>query len=563
MCVSPVSPTLVSSDYYYKLPVTPIYRSYPVYAPGHEPPGYMEWLKQQEPKVVWDDKGHAPPLKTNADWIKAGEIAFDAPILTSIGPRAGDDMYVRNPVWYRETGAAVAQDGTLRFYRYVISEKGSVQIMTASCASCHTRVMSDGTIVKGAQGNFSFDRAFALDYRSSASTTPNARILERLLYEAPWVRPNPYDVGQLARDDFAQYHDVIPPGVLARHGSSPPYPVQVPDLIGVKDRHYLDRTGLQQQRSMADLMRYAALNQVGDLLASYDGFVPGGAPDFKEPPDPQKFGRPYSDEQLYALALYVYSLKPPPSPNRFDVTAARGQEVFSREGCAGCHTPPLYTNNKLTLAEGFTPRPGATEKYDIMPISVGTDPSLALKTRRGTGYYKVPSLKGVWYRSMFGHSGSCATLEDWFDPRRLRSHRIQAVRGQDLRGERASFRTRSCRRRQEGAHRIPEEPVNSSPEPGLSSHDVFECLLFCQAVTEIVGACSAFQERIFGDPMEPALDKHQLVQVEESKLRLNFMPVQRTVKQKLVSRWTIEAELGHPLLVATVFQRQIPGLLVD
>jgi hypothetical protein len=26
----------------------------------------------------------------------------------------------------------------------------------------------------------------------------------------------------------------------------------------------------------------------------------------------------------------------------------------------------------------------------------------------------------VWYRSMFGHNGWCATLEDWFDPRRLR-----------------------------------------------------------------------------------------------------------------------------------------------
>ena len=63
---------------------------------------------------------------------------------------------------------------------------------------------------------------------------------------------------------------------------------------------------------------------------------------------------------------------------------------------------------------------GADKKYDILPISVGTDPGLATKTRRSTGYYKVPSLKGVWYRSMFGHSGWCATLEDWFDPRRTR-----------------------------------------------------------------------------------------------------------------------------------------------
>jgi len=154
--------------------------------------------------------------------------------------------------------------------------------------------------------------------------------------------------------------------------------------------------------------------------------VPDAPPDFKTLPPPDKLDpfrtQPdrYSDEQLYALALYVYSLEPPPNPNKFDARAAQGQRIFKREGCANCHTPPLYTNNKLTLAEGFTPPPGAEQKYDILPISVGTDPNLALKTRRGTGYYKVPSLQGVWYRGMFGHSGWCATLEDWFDPRRTR-----------------------------------------------------------------------------------------------------------------------------------------------
>lgn len=57
--------------------------------------------------------------------------------------------------------------------------------------------------------------------------------------------------------------------------------------------------------------------------------------------------------------------------------------------------------------------------YDILWASVGTDARLATQTRRGTGYYKVPSLKGVWYRGPFEHNGSVATLEDWFDPRRL------------------------------------------------------------------------------------------------------------------------------------------------
>lgn len=47
------------------------------------------------------------------------------------------------------------------------------------------------------------------------------------------------------------------------------------------------------------------------------------------------------------------------------------------------------------------------------------DPGLALATRKGTGYYKAPSLRGVWYRGLFGHSGFVASLNDWFDPRRL------------------------------------------------------------------------------------------------------------------------------------------------
>lgn len=80
-----------------------------------------------------------------------------------------------------------------------------------------------------------------------------------------------------------------------------------------------------------------------------------------------------------------------------------------------CYTPPLYTNSKLTQAEGFTVHQDHPKKYDILPISVGTDPNLTLKTRRGTGYYKVPSLRMVWYRGMFGHSGWRATLEHLLD----------------------------------------------------------------------------------------------------------------------------------------------------
>ena len=60
------------------------------------------------------------------------------------------------------------------------------------------------------------------------------------------------------------------------------------------------------------------------------------------------------------------------------------------------------------------------KRYDTLPGRVGTDPRSALESLRGRGYYKVPSLKGVWYRGPFEHNGSIATLEDWFNPARLR-----------------------------------------------------------------------------------------------------------------------------------------------
>jgi len=101
-----------------------------------------------------------------------------------------------------------------------------------------------------------------------------------------------------------------------------------------------------------------------------------------------------------------------------------GEKIFKREGCVGCHVPPLYTSNKLTLARGFAPPKDKPSSLDVVPISVGTDPGLALSTRKGTGYYKVPSLKGVWYRGHYLHDGSVASLEEMFDPERLKETHV-------------------------------------------------------------------------------------------------------------------------------------------
>lgn len=402
------SPVHGAAELYYRLRVRPLYKTYTVYAPGKEPPGYMDWLKQQEPELIPFD---ASKLQTEADWIKAGEMIFDAPVTIN---RHSSVEEVRSPALYEKTGLGVAKDGSVPFYRYVITKKGEVSLGEFSCGMCHTRIMPDGSMIKGAQGNFPFDRIMAFTYRAR-NRVELARAVTLILSDTPWLDPNPHArLKAMSLDEIASAHEAIPPGAVTRFGSSVFYPPQVPDLIGLKDRHYFDHTGLVRHRTIGDLMRYSAIVQGADVLDRFGKFRPLG-----REPDPATLER-YSDEELYALSLYLYSLKPPPNPNKFDASAARGKKVFEREGCGGCHTPPLYTNNKLTPVDGFKVPQDHLKRFDILPISVGTDPNLALNTRRGTGYYKVPSLKGVWYRGPFEHNGSVAALEDWFDPRRTR-----------------------------------------------------------------------------------------------------------------------------------------------
>lgn len=410
------SPKYIDADYYYRMPVRSVYKSYPIYVPGKEPPGYLEKLRNLEPQVTFD----MAKLKTEQEWIEAGERVFDAPIeFVTSGTLFNE---VRDPAWFQSNGIQITKDGIFPNMRYVVREKGRVELGILSCAMCHSRVMPDGSVIKGAQGNFPDDRSFGYETRLEAAEAKDKpkvltelRDFMRRSYAAPWVLDDPNARPEkMSIDEIASVMEAIVPGVCARQGSSAFYPARIPDLIGVKERHYFDASGLVRHRSIVDLMRYAALNQGADMLSSYGSFRPKGAL-----PDPAEESR-YSDEQLFALAQYVYSLKPPPNPNKFDAMAAQGKRVFDREGCAGCHTPPLYTNNKLTPAMGFSVPQEHRKKYDILGMSVGTDPDLTLKSRRGTGYYKVPSLKGVWYRGPFGHGGWVATLEDWFDAKRLR-----------------------------------------------------------------------------------------------------------------------------------------------
>jgi cytochrome c peroxidase len=118
--------------------------------------------------------------------------------------------------------------------------------------------------------------------------------------------------------------------------------------------------------------------------------------------------------------VYLLSLGPPKNPNPPPSDLVRrGQQVFNREKCGACHPPPNYTTGELTPALGFDVSVSHPNFGDVRDQSVGTDPGLALRTRKGTGFYKIPTLRGLWYRPRLLHDASILTLEELFDAARL------------------------------------------------------------------------------------------------------------------------------------------------
>ena len=380
----------VSAAWYYSIPEVVIYKSYPIAPASKSPDDYVSWLGQQQPEIAFD----ASRLTSESDWVAAGRVVFE----TSLDPEP-----VSTPL----------AEG-MRNARYVVREKGRVE-RTTGCGECH----NDGDTTP----------------RDGPSYLPlgSPRALTR--FSLPWLKPDPnMAVPGLDRSSSR--------GVAIRWGGEPQFPMQVPDLVGIKDRRYLDHTGLHRHRSIGDIMRYAAMASGYGMerYRRYGAFIPAGL-NQRELPDPQTLRR-FSDEQLYALALYIYSLEPPPNPHKPDAFSDAGGRIFQREGCGSCHTPPLYTNNKLIPADGFDVPAEHLRTHDILQTRIGVDPWLAIRSRRGTGYYKVPSLRGVWRRQVIEHRGSVATLEDWFDAARLRADYVptgfkgpterRAVRGHEF-----------------------------------------------------------------------------------------------------------------------------------
>jgi len=392
-------------------------RTYPVYRPDKEPPGYWESLQHKRPEPLVD----ASLLHTPADWIASGERAFrelDIPLTRSDDPAL--IAKARDPKTF-EMIAGLA-DGTIHEPRWVVTDRG-VMLSMLACTTCHFSVMAGQQIryatpltVAPGVGPFTLARAFNQLGQPLAQRLlgVGAEARFRRMFATPWMPDEVERLQRLAAQPNAMGVFVSPHGVIPRENGSPFYGTRVPDLQLLRYSRYIDATGTHRLRGPEDVARYAA-------------FISGA--------NPAEFGTyrvltaeerhvpmRYADEVLYAVGAYLLSLEPPKNPNPPPADlVSRGEQIFRRQKCDACHPAPNYTTGGLTPARGYALPSGHPNARDVRNQSVGTDPGLAMRTRKGTGFYKIPSLRGLWYRPRLLHDGSITTLEELFDAARLDS----------------------------------------------------------------------------------------------------------------------------------------------
>ena len=427
-----VRPSHYSSAEYYASPEENL-RTYPVYHPDSEPPGYWDWLQKQNPEPLVD----ARTIQKDSDWIVAGARAFrdvDAVLLRTNDPAL--IAQARDPRNFE--GVFKLPDGSAFGTRWVVTKQG-VMLTTAACSTCHVSTAPDGSLVfAGPGGPRRADvKPFAnrrLPFAGAAGTLRRLQLFYAgdppltaawREFSTPWAPDERVErMRSMTVSAFAgstEFGRAFADGLSARRNGSPYHPTKIMDLQNLRYSRYLDATATHRLRGPEDVARYAALVTGADRM----DFGP-----HRILTDEQRKVRfHYADAVLYAIGRYLMSLEPPRNPDRAPRDLLnRGEQIFRRETCVNCHVPPAYSSGKLTLALGWEPPPDHPNRDDIVPVSVGTDTGAALQTRKGTGFYKIPSLRGVWYRPLLLHDGSFKSLEEMFDPARLGPD-ARAVRG--------------------------------------------------------------------------------------------------------------------------------------
>jgi mono/diheme cytochrome c family protein len=291
---------------------------------------------------LWD--GRRPT--TQAEWIALGRrVFFEYPLRGEIGVE-----HALAPVKGTPDPAAAATLGVERTAAgdvpglVVFDDVDRTRRVGITCAICHTAVR-DGVVVVGAARRRFDLGALRLAYYRDTGAAVDPELARRM---ATWG-PGRADVTEDDDED----------------------PVAIPDLWGLRAEGYLTQAGTIRHIGPSAL----AIRQETQLLHA-NGLR-------ARPPR----------ELAWALAMFLYSLEPPPArPVADPVAVARGGAVFAKH-CRSCHASELYGGDPIPAAK------------------VGTDPALASGRARGTGRYRIPPLVRVVDAAPYFHDGTVGTLD--------------------------------------------------------------------------------------------------------------------------------------------------------
>ena len=301
---------------------------------------------------LWDGKRPT----TMAGWVALGrEVFFGYPLRVEVFMT----WALEHPDVGERIGVRPASDGTYPGVRIFTDIRGQTAL-GITCAICHASVDAQGRTTVGEARRYFDYGALRNAYHAQTGVGVDPDLARRMKSWGP------------GRADVTEDDDEDP--------------VAIPDLWGLAHQTTLTQAGTIRHVGPTAL----AIRQETQLLTSNHQRI--------RPPR----------ELAYALALFVYSLAPPPSaPGDPATTAAspaaiaHGRDLFASSGCKECHSNAVL---------GGAPVPAER---------IGTDRALAFGGARGTGTYRPPALLRVSAAGPYFHQGAVPTLEDVLSPARL------------------------------------------------------------------------------------------------------------------------------------------------
>jgi hypothetical protein len=221
-------------------------KTYPIYRPDREPPGYWEWLQTQKPEPLVD----AARLRTREDWIKAGETAFRE---LAVSKATTDMERLRDPSSWE--GVRTIADGSLGGYRWVVTASG-LELRGTGCATCHVRRRSDGTELWGAPEGPQTGRVYrGITLRPAFFEGDSQAAAIWRMFTVPWAPDSRVEkireLSDAEANALARRPD--PVGTLNRPHGSPFYTTKIPDLNPLHHSRYIDATATHQLQGPEDV----------------------------------------------------------------------------------------------------------------------------------------------------------------------------------------------------------------------------------------------------------------------------------------------------------------------